>query len=175
MKKVILSLLAVSALIFTSCSKDNDDNNSTATIEGTWKLTAWNSTTAYDLNNDGTSNLNLLQEFDCYSNENVVFSANNTAVANSTSYVDITAEITTGTVNEYTYTVDCIQENDFFPLTWSVSGNTITFDSGTPDEVVATLNGNTFSFLVPEGLVVADAQNAEVVVNQDLTFVYTKQ
>ncbi|MEZ4802472.1 MAG: hypothetical protein R2797_06835 [Gelidibacter sp.] len=174
MKKMILGLMAVGALAFTSCSSD-DDNNSSVSLVGTWKLTAWNSTTGYDINNDGTANTNLLEEFNCYNNETVVFSSNNTAVANSTSYADITAEITAGTTDEFTYTVDCIDEIDSVPLTWSLAGNTITFDEGSSDEIVGTLNGNTFSIVVPEGLVVYNDDFSEIVVNQDLTFVYTKQ
>ncbi|MCB0444603.1 MAG: lipocalin family protein [Gelidibacter sp.] len=174
MKKVIFSLLAIAVLALTSCSKDDDSNSSTS-LTGTWKLTAWNSATGYDINNDGTASTNILNELDCYNNETVVFSANNTAMAHSTSYADITAEITTGTTDEYTYTVDCVDEVDSFALTWSLNGNTITFDEGTPDEIVATLSGNTFSLLVPEGLVIYDANNVNEVVIQDLTLVYTKQ
>ncbi|MEZ4793001.1 MAG: lipocalin family protein [Gelidibacter sp.] len=174
MRKLFLSLVAISTLAFNSCSSDNDDN-STVSLVGTWKLTAWNSTVGYDINNDGTANTNILQELNCYANETVVFNANNTAVANSTSYADITAEITAGTTDEFTYTVDCVQENDSFPLTWSVNGNTITFDEGTADEIVGTLSGNTISILIPEGLVVYNDDLTEIEVNQDLTYVYTKQ
>ena len=176
MKKLILSLLVVSALALSSCSKDdNNNNNSTVSLEGTWKLTAWNSTTAYDINNDGTANLNILQELNCYNNETVLFSANNVGIATTTSYADIEVEITVGTTDEYTFTIDCIDETEVFPFTWSLSGNTITLNAGTADESVAIMSGNTFSFVVQEGLVVINSENFEVEINQDLTFVYTKQ
>jgi len=160
--------------MFNSCSKDNDDDNSTVTLEGTWKLTAWNVATPYDLNGDGTVNTNILQELNCYNNETVVFVSGGTGLANSTSYADIMAELTAGTVDEYTYTIDCIQENESFPFTWSLNGNTITFDAG-PDAFVATLSGNTFSYVVPEGLDIPNEDGTETVILQDLTFVYTKQ
>ena len=175
MKKLILSLLAASTLVFTSCSSDDDGGSSGVSMTGTWKLTAWNSSIGYDINNDGTASTNLLDEFDCYNNETVVVSSNNTAVVNSTSYADITAEITAGTTDEFTYTVDCVQENDSFPVTWSVSGNTITFDEGTATEVNGTISGNTISVVVPEGFVVYSSDFSEILVSQDLTFVYTKQ
>ena len=175
MKKLFLSLLAVSTLILNSCSSDDDGNSSNVSLVGTWKLTAWNSTTAFDINNDGTASTNLLQEFDCYDNETIVFSANNTAIANSTSYADITAEITAGTTDEYTYTIECIDEADFFPLTWTLNGNTLIFDQDTEDEITATLSGNTISILIPAGFEVYSEDFSDVVVSEDIIFVYTKQ
>jgi hypothetical protein len=175
MKKLIFNLFAITTLVFTSCSKD-DDSNGTVSLNGTWKLTAWNVTTGVDINNDGTASTNLLQEFDCYNNETIVFGANNTVVANSTSYADITAEVTTGTTDEYTFQVDCIEANDTTPLTWTLSGNTITFDSGSPEDVVVgTLSGNQIFIAIPEGFEAYDTNTGNVVVSQDLVFVYTKQ
>lgn len=175
MKKLSLTLMAVLALTFASCSSDDDNNTDSVSLEGTWKLTAWNSTTGFDINNDGTASTNLLAEFNCYNNETIVFGSNNTAIVNSTSYADITGELTAGTDDEYTYTVDCVQENDTFPLTWTLSGNTVIFDGGTVNEVVGTLSGNTFSVVVEEGFEVFSEDFTEVIVNQDVTFVYTKQ
>ncbi len=176
MKRLILSVLAVSVMAFSSCSSDDDNITSpTGSLEGTWKLTAWNTSTAYDINNDGTASQNLLQELNCYNNETILFNANNIGVATSTSYAEIEVEITAGTTDEYTFISECIDENETFPFTYSLSGNNLTIDAGDGEVVVATLTGNTFSYVIPEGFYVINADNFEVEINQDLTFVYTRQ
>ncbi|WP_179008349.1 lipocalin family protein [Winogradskyella forsetii] len=180
MKKIILGLFILTSLsVTTSCSSDDDDNTS-SNIEGTWKLTAWNvSGTSYDLNNDGTVSTNLLEEMNCYNNETIVFN-NNVATIMSTSYADIYAELEVGSTSEYMYTIECENEVSTDVATYSVNGNTITVTStyeedGTvyEDNVVGTLNGNSMSFVIEEGLYITDS-NFDAVVAQDLTFVYTK-
>ena len=176
MKRISLILLAILSLMFASCSGDDDGNdNQNVSIDGTWKLTAWNASSAFDINNDGTANINILDELNCYDNETIVFSANNTAVVNSTSYADITGEIIVGTTDEYMFMIDCVEENDTFLLTWSLNGNTIIFDDGTEDQITGTLTGNQISIVIEEGLVIYNDDYTEIIVNQDLTFVYTKQ
>lgn len=160
----------------TSCSSDNDDNP--IQVEGTWKLTAWNVGESYDLNNDGTASSNLLDEIDCYNNETIVF-ANNIATYMSTSYADIYFE--SSEEGESTYTIECEQEIENSPAAYSVSGNTVTItetyeEDGEvyEDVIVATMNGNMLSFVIPDGYYV-EGDDFEVVVEQDLTFVFTKQ
>lgn len=180
MRKLVVSLFVLTALVFTSCESD-DDGSSSSNIQGTWKLTAWNSVESFDLNNDGVASTNLLDEMDCYNNETIVF-ANNVATAISTSYADITAEIVVGTTNEFNYSIDCEQEFSSDDAIFTVNGNTVTitttemFDGEVSENVlVATINGNTLSFVVEEGLYIYNDANFDTVVEQDLTFVYTKQ
>ena len=169
--------LSLFLIVATSCSSDNNDNPTQ--VDGTWKLTAWNVGESYDLNNDGTASSNLLDEMDCYNNETIVF-ANNTATYMSTSYADIYFEATGGGSTEGTYTIECEQEIENSPAAYTVSGNTVTItetyeeDGQVYEEViVATLNGNTLSFVIPDGYYVEDDE-FEVLVEQDLTLVFIK-
>ena len=149
------------------------DNQQASDIEGTWLLTGWIGTEAIDLNADGTESFNFLDEMDCYNNETLVFNADATAVAMSTSYAEIGVEVIVGTENDLAYTIDCIDEIENTNATWTQSGNTISVTSGgaTSDW---TLNGNQLSILIPEGFG-ASNEDGSVTTSQDLTFVYTKQ
>ena len=172
MKKVTFSVLLL-ALILLSCGNDDDNSNSEASIEGTWKLSSWSAEEAVDLNNDGVAHLNLLDEMNCYANETIVFTSN-TATYNGTSYADITFDLETGSSNQYNYTINCIEENSSQQGTYVKNGNTvvITFEG---DNTVATVSGNQLTFLVPEGYYTESSNNPNVTVEQDLTLVFTKQ
>ncbi|OUR91054.1 hypothetical protein A9Q87_11295 [Flavobacteriales bacterium 34_180_T64] len=142
-------------------------------IPGTWKLTAWIGEEPIDLNNDGTESINFLDEMDCYENETIVFSADGTAVAMSTSYASFNFDIEVGTTDEYDYTIDCIMENENTDLTWTQNGNIISVtDAGVTTD--GTLDGNQLSIFIPDGFVAFNA-DFTATTTQDLTFVYTKQ
>ena len=142
-------------------------------VPGTWKLTAWIGEEPTDLNNDGVASANFLDEMDCYTNETIVFNADFTAVAMSTSYASFEFEIEVGTTDEFDYTVDCIQENENTDATWSQDGNIVSVTSmGTTFDY--TLDGNQLSILVPEGFLAFNA-DFTATTSQDLIFVYTKQ
>ena len=170
MKKYIVSLIVVLSLL-TACK--GDDVEKETTIEGTWKLTAWKSANAYDFNGDGQASTNLLNELNCYDNELIIFNANGSGIIKSNSYAEVTATLVTGSETSYTYTIDCVetQDNSFF--TWSRNGNTISLTEN--DETDSfNLDNNNFSFLVKDYRV-ANNQNHQPVVIEDLIFVYTKQ
>ena len=152
---------------------DCTNEQTTEEIVGTWLLTAWIGEEAIDLNNDGTESINFLDEMNCYENETIVFSADNTGVTMSTSFASFIFDIVVGTTNEYDYTIECEFENENTNFTWSQNGNTISVDDGT-SVTEATLNGNQLSLFVPEGFV-AFSSDFTVTTIQDLTFVYTKQ
>ncbi|WP_299277044.1 hypothetical protein [uncultured Psychroserpens sp.] len=149
-------------------------NDAEATeVEGTWLLTAWLGEEPIDLNNDGTSSANFLDEMDCYNNETIVFNNDGTGVAMSTSFAEITFEIVVGTTDEYSYTIDCIDEVENTNMTWIQSGNTISITDafGTTDW---TLSGNELSITIPEGFGTSN-EDGTIIITQDLTLVYTKQ
>ncbi|WP_452220687.1 hypothetical protein [Lacinutrix salivirga] len=157
-----------------NCNDEEPDDN--VEVVGTWLLTAWNGEEGADLNNDGTSSTNFLDEMDCYNNETFVFNADNTGTAMSTSFATFTFEIETGTTDSYTYTVECDQEIENNDFTWTQTGNVITItDTATSQASDWTLNGNELSTVVPSGFVAFDSEDITVTVTQDLTFVYTKQ
>lgn len=152
----------------------NCDNNQPLGVAGTWLLTAWNVVEPLDLNNDGTENTNLLDEMDCYTNETLVLNGDNTGTAMSTSYAEFDIFIEAGTENSFDFTINCIEEIENTNVTWTQDGNIVSIDDGFSVSDW-TLVGNTLSITIPEGFSVINAEDAEVTVTQDLTFIYTKQ
>jgi len=65
-----LLMFALTIALFFSCSSDNDDNNdqSTDSMVGTWLLTAIDTETAFDLNQDGVATASFMDETNCYQN-----------------------------------------------------------------------------------------------------------
>ncbi|MGB1230820.1 MAG: hypothetical protein ACPG5M_01130 [Winogradskyella sp.] len=180
MKKNVLKVLALLMVVISfSCSNDDDGGSDNVELTGTWKLTALNAIETYDLNNDGSASINLLNEMNCLTNETLVFSDTNVVTANSTSYVDIYAELETGSTTDYDYTVECESEVYSDPATYVRNGNSVTItiqDDEDEDEVlVGIISGNTFSFVVPESLYIENLDNFDEDIEQDVTYVFTKQ
>ena len=143
-------------------------------VVGTWRLTAWNTTEATDINNDGTASINALDEIDCYEDETIVFNADNTGTIMSTTYAELELTIEAGTTDSYIFTQDCIDEIENTAFTWTQTGNTVIITDPSGMELSLALSGDEMSYTVPEGFQVINTDDLTVTINQDLTFVYTK-
>jgi hypothetical protein len=154
---------------------DCTNGQTTEGIVGTWLLTAWIGEEPIDLNNDGVESENFLDEMNCYTNETIVFNADNTGVATSTSYAEFEFIIEAGTTNSFEYTVTCIEETEVSEATWTQNGNIISVTDESGETSDWTLNGNQLSIVVPSGFLAFNSDDFEVTTSQDLTFVYTKQ
>lgn len=174
MRKIILGLMMLNALVFTSCTNNEDDNNPDESIVGTWKLTGWNITQGFDLNQDGTISNNILEEIDCLNNETLVFNADGSLISNNTSYLDIQILLITGTTDEYIFDIDCGEDIDSYALSYTQNGNTIIVnDDG--EIMIGVISGNKLIFTIEDGVpVYADDINEEVVSTQELKIVYSK-
>lgn len=175
MKKIALGFLVfIASFGISSCDPWEDDSyhevtppDEDAEIPGTWKLTAITLQEAYDLNADGTASSDLMAETNCYQNELLTFNQDMTGVATSNSYANIT-------VSGEVFNVECIEETEEMPFAWAQLQNTVTITLDA-QMVNATLDGNTLTYVIPEGFVVFDSENGDVTISQDMTFVYTKQ
>ncbi len=178
MKK--LSLLFSVFILLTAFTCENEPLDSDLSpyqpnnpVQGTWLLTAWISGEPFDINNDGTASVYLMDEFDCLNNETIVFNSNGTGIIFNTSHVDISITMDMGTEDSYEYSIECIEEIQNINMTWTQNGNTVSItESGETSNW--TLNGNQLSITVPEGFFVANEDYTETITT-DLTFVYTKQ
>ncbi len=174
MKKLFGLLLVAAA--FTACSKDDDNSNNSTSVEGNWKLTAFETENAYDLNNDGTASKSVMDETDCYQNETLSFDGNGTGEATSTSYADIQLTLVVGTTDEYEYTIDCVSETEVTPFVYTKEGNDVSLVVGGFGNANATISGNTLTYVIQEGLFIeVDDNGTTTTVTEDITFVYTKQ
>jgi len=151
-----------------------NNGQSVSDIIGTWQLTAWLVQNGLDLNNDGSANLNLLDEMDCYNNETIVFNTDNRAFINSRSFAEIVVEFEAGSTNSFDYFINCIEEENITTATWTEDGDSITLAyDGTDEEIQFTLETNQLSLLVPEGFF-AQSSDFSLEVLEDITIVYTK-
>lgn len=166
--------LIASALIFTSCEAWEDESyhpggesGEEVIIPGGWKLTELNLEEPYDFNQDGTANKDLMLETNCYDNELMSFLPANTGVVTSNSYAQIT-------VDGEGFTVECIEELEETPFTWSQTQNNISVvvDGQT---LTAVLTGNKLTYTIPEGFYAGSNGEGDVEILQDITFIYTKQ
>ncbi|HLP65296.1 lipocalin family protein [Flavobacterium sp.] len=150
---------------FTNISFSNTTTNNTS-VNGTYKLTAFNTSIPTDLNGDGTSVTNQLNETTCLNDMFLTLNANNTFTADSKG-----VEITINNV------IGCFTDPDITG-TWSVTGNVLTLtyvDAGDTYNDSYTINGNTLSLTVQDGTVVGTAGGNPVELTCDITIVYTKQ
>lgn len=160
-----LNLLGFFALVITGCSKNDDAPTENASPVGTYRLTAFNISQAQDLNGDGTSSVNQLNESTCLNNSFLTLNANNTFT-----YDDKGIEITfNGTDDEIT----CYDDGDVSG-TWSINGSVLTLTSNGMDDTY-TLSGNTITISVPDSDVVGMSGGNPVYVTADLSVVYIKQ
>ncbi|MGQ2981939.1 lipocalin family protein [Flavobacterium sp.] len=106
----MLMLAAAGCCALVSCS-DDDSENANAGIAGTYRLTAWNAPVAVDFNDDGTANVNLMNETSCYNNSDLIL------------HRDGTYDMTYNYVN-IDGTVSCGSETT--TGTWTRTGNTVT-------------------------------------------------
>ena len=134
-------------------------------VVGTYKLTAFNTSTPTDLNGDGITATNQMTETTCFNNMMLIINANNTYTANQKG---VELDLSGG------YT--CFTDPDDSG-TWVQSGNQITFVSSdtTIDPTTFTISGNTLSYTLPDGTTYTDDNGTIVEITCDITFVYTKQ
>lgn len=170
MKKVFSLVLFV--VLFTSCSSDDDNG---VAIEGTWKMTAFKSQNAYDLNGDGVISNDIMGQTNCYQNETLVFNSNGTGASFSTSFAEIELVLVSGTTDQYEYSVECVIENFTSAFTWTQDGDNISItEFGQTDTGVQ--NDDKLTFVINNGFSIDVAQGSGVVtIDEDLTLEFLKQ
>lgn len=168
MKLRFLTLAALSAVLF-SCSSD-DDNNNVSNPEGLYVVSAFTIDAPQDLNGDGVASTNILNETHCFDGGFIQLNSNNTFTASSEG-MEIT--LTDEGVEE----VSCSDDGNFSG-TWSASGNHITMtysDGGDEYSDTFDINNNAITYSIQDGEVVGMAGGNPVYVTTDISLVYTKQ
>jgi hypothetical protein len=174
MKKLVL--LAGIAMSLTACTNDEElfgGFEPPFSAAGSWKLTAMTVETPVDINNDGTASTDFLAETGCYQNELIQLLPNNTGKFISNSYSQLTVE---GTFpDDVTFTQECIVELEETNITnYTILEQTISITDAEGSVFAGTLVGNTMTFIIPEGQIYFDGE-LNIVLQEDLTMVYTKQ
>ena len=182
-------LLLITVFTFTSCENEPIDpainledfggNNGQpiTNIVGTYKLTHFNTSVPTDLNGDGVSSTNQLNETSCLNNSFLVVNTNNTFAADSKGIeIDINVDVVTGAT---TQTIACFEDPPISG-TWAKVGNVVTFtytEAGENYVESFTVVGNTLQYTVNNGEVVGTEQitGTPVYLTSNITLIYTKQ
>ncbi len=139
-------------------------------IVGTYLMTAFNSSVPVDIDFNGSSATNLMDETDCLDNNFLVLNANNSFTANSNG-IDITFDGT----NE---TIECFNDPNITG-TWSLSGNTLSLTYTYDGDVYTddyNVSGNNLVYTINDGEVVGTSSTGDpVYVTADINIIYTKQ
>jgi hypothetical protein len=173
MKKLFLAAVMAAALF--ACSDDSDsttnsggNNNNPenpqnpenpenpvtlATLNGTWKLTSFTSTQAFDLNNDGTSSADVISESGCYNNSKIIFGQNSHATF-IIQLLDVGLAVVNNQNLNFTTACESGTSEDYFYTSTDTSVS-FTINDGIENEpIVFTRSGNTLTATFPEILAI---------------------
>ncbi len=177
----IFSIIVLFSLAITSCtisdepldavlsSQINTGGTIPTSIVGTYKMTAFNTSVPTDLNNDGISSTNQMNETICFDNTLLVLNSNNTFTANTKG-----VDINTTTIPN---TMTCLFEPDTVG-TYTVTGNVLTttyIENGVTYHDTVTISGNTIVSTTNNGSIVGLSGGNPVYLTATITIIYTKQ
>ena len=137
-------LLIVFTILFISCSDDDgqSETNDNALVVGTYSLSAVNVNPAQDINEDGSTSTNLLDEMTCITG---------TLTINSdTSWSINTVRINVTSITGGLFFIDC-GDTDSSGGTWTFSNNQLNLN-GSFEPTVYTLNGDTLTQQIGDDL-----------------------
>ena len=164
----LLFILSFATLLFTSCSTDNDDNES---VVGEWRLTSYNIASEFDINSDGVFSTNILDEIECANNETLIFESNGVMSSNATFNPTIDIILLDEITNEYTFNVVCDSEGIIsFASEYSQNGEIISYSNKE-----ASIQGNQLYVVFESAIKVLSKDLLQVVSTEDLILTYTKQ
>lgn len=163
-----VTFVASLSLTLTSCSKDSETPGE-ALLDGVWQLTAWNVDGGMDMDKDGVSHTNLLDEISCSSNETLEFDNSGVVSFNNAFNPDIKIIAVNNLVENLNVTVVCDNGVLGTATVYTVNGKTITIGSTT-----ATINGNEINIVRKGKLKVLNTDMSTVLSTMDVIEVYTK-
>ena len=167
MKKIVLVLLVISLVFFTSCSTEPIND---AFFQETWKLTEWSVGISMDLNKDMVSSTNLLDEIDCGNNETLVFDNQGTVVSNLTFNPKVDISLINASTNAYDFFVECDREGVLSSASsYTKNNNTIIINNS-----VFNIDNNELTVVFENAVDIYNEDFTAVVATKDLTLVYTK-
>jgi len=136
--------LIVFTILLVSCSDDDgsSETNENALVIGTYSLSAVNVNPAQDINEDGSTSTNLLEEMPCISGTLTINSDNSWNL--NIVRVDVT------TITGGLFFIDC-GEADSSSGNWTFSNNQLSL-SGSFEPTVYILNGDTLTQQIGEDL-----------------------
>ncbi|WP_378181691.1 lipocalin family protein [Aquimarina sp. SS2-1] len=145
MKHNFFLFLISFALVFTSCSNDDDGGDvspDTVSLVGTWELTSASGALPLDLDMNGSASSNLLDELPCF--EDMIVVNDDNTYDQTASELDVNVELGVPPVVTASCTGMTLTETG----TWSLEGDQLTFEANgmDPRTVTITLTETSLSF-----------------------------
>ncbi len=180
MNKLFLTLCSVFLFVFfTSCTGEDIQDSSNTSLNGIWTLTSLTLTTPLDINNDGISTLNVLEEAP-------IIQATLDLKNDLMGTILYNSKVTINSRNEngsLFFMIASLIDSDNSPLPIQyfksddmiTVNDDITFNHITNGVSVLKLDENKLSMTVVNGFVVEDVNTAAESVSQNVTYVFTKQ
>ncbi|MEM5564440.1 hypothetical protein WNY78_04975 [Psychroserpens sp. AS72] len=167
MFKKISLILTISFVLLSSCAKEEVVNQSQ--VIGEWKLTSYSIGTSFDIDKDGTSHLNLLNEIDCVNNEILKFETSSIVSSNET--YNPTINITKSEIDTtYDVNIECAEGVISFATGFSqVDVNTFQFNDN-----VFTISNNLFDIILVDEVEIYNEDFTTIIETRDLVLSYTK-
>ncbi|MBU3821717.1 hypothetical protein KO566_06565 [Flavobacteriaceae bacterium XHP0103] len=166
MNKIFFKVYVIILLALTSCSTEPIEE----AIDSKYKLASWTVNLPVDLNNDGISSLNLLDEITCSNDEVLVFNTQGNVLSNNAFNPEISIVFDKFTKN-YQFNVECdVEGNIGLAANYTLSGDKIIFNNN-----MATIKGDKLIMIFKKAVNVYSKDFTQVLEEKDLTLVYHKQ
>ncbi|BAO77129.1 hypothetical protein [Winogradskyella sp. PG-2] len=142
---------------------------------GTWRLEAWLTDQARDIDNDGEVTNDYLEDIDCYTNETITFYSDGTGVLYLRSVADITYTPIDGSPNEEDFFVTCNAISIDRPFNWvQIGNNTLIFTMEDGSIVNYFRNSNSLFIAIDNAFSATSTVDGVSQINERITYVYVK-
>lgn len=154
-------------MLLNSCGKEDSKNQSL--VIGEWKLTSYSIGDFFDVDKDGTSNLNLLNEINCVNNEILKFETTNVLSSNET-YNPIIDIYKSEIDNTYDFNIECADGVIGFATSFSqIDTDTFEFNDKT-----FTISNDSFDMIIEDEIEIYNEDFTAVIETRDLVLSYSK-
>lgn len=159
--------IAICFIIYSSCTKDKDKNP----VHGRWELIGWNVGVPFDLNNEISPSLNLLDKTTCNVNETLTFDRNGTVTADDTFNPEITISLKDGTSDVYLFSETCAEGSIGFSTSYTqVNNQNVELNGAT-----GTVASQKLTLVYKDAVNIYNEALTDVVDSKDLTLIYVKK
>lgn len=160
-------MILICLALFSSCKEK--DNSKQSQVFGDWRLTGYSIGEAFDLNNDGVSHLNLLNEINC-ENKDVLKFETTGIVSSSASYNPTIAVSKMAAGNAYVFDVNCATGVIGFATDFVWVSDQIFKFNGREFSII----NNSFTRIVTDEVKIYDENLSEIIETRDLILTYSK-
>lgn len=142
---------------------------------GTWRLEAWLTDQARDIDNDGEVTNDYLEEIDCYNNETITFFSDGSGILYLRSVADITYTPVEGSSTDVDFFVDCNTINIERPFNWvQIGNNTLVFTMQDGTIINYFRNSNSLFIAIDDAFSATSTVDGISKINERITYVYVK-